>query len=657
MVNFKIAVNDEQSISLCCRYFNSEDLREINRYMIGNTECIVYLDEEHNLEITEEKERFNGTSVVRQRNRVRNIGSLRIKINRFSSAFIDEAGSLDRSTLIHYCRNTWEGEGQWETASIENFGLRAVAEHPASYQKMTISSNGTRSTGEYYPFIVIEDKKFGKCCYMEHEGGFSWEIEIDSKGNGITADTTLCAEVNSLNEYNNGLAVFLEPNEEYVTSYVLYGVCDGGFEEATHEILKYKNRNGKILAELPVCFNDYMNCLWATPSAERLIPLIDAAAEAGAEIFCIDANWHTNMGDWIPDDKKFGDIGFKGIIDYIKLKNMLPGVWLEIETAMGDAKILKLSEHSVLTRDGNKIQFEKDCYTLNMNDEKVREYILSVFDRLYDMGIRYIKNDYNHCVGNGCDDVHGKGYGLKKSLEGFYSLIDTVYEKHPDMIIENCGSGALRCDEGTLSHFNLQSTSDQEIYYYNPSIINGTMAFMPISKMGIWSYPIPVKFFDKELGEEIFTSDYLSRFADGEETVFNMITSMFGIMYLSGRIDKADNKNMNLIREGIGVYKKIRKYIKNAIPIFPTGMFKMNDSGIYGIAVKNEEEHKIILAIFRINTDETEIELNLRKWVKENSRIRLEYPACSNTRFSFENLILNVNMEKNNSARLFVIDI
>lgn len=657
MVNFKIAVNDEQSISLCCLYFNSEGLREINRYMIGNTECIVYLDEEHNLEVTEEKERFNGTSVVRQRNRVRNIGSLRIKINRFSSAFIDEAGSLDKSTLIHYCRNTWEGEGQWETASIENFGLRAVAEHPASYQKMTISSNGTRSTGEYYPFIVIEDKKFGKCYYMEHEGGFSWEIEIDAKGNGITADTTLCAEVNSLNEYNNGLAVFLEPNEEYVTSYVLYGVCDGGFEEATHEILKYKNRNGKILAELPVCFNDYMNCLWARPSAERLIPLIDAAAEAGAEIFCIDANWHTNMGDWIPDDKKFGDIGFKGIIDYIKSKNMLPGVWLEIETAMSDAKILKLSEHSVLTRDGNKIQFGKGCYTLNMNDEKIREYILSVFDRLYDMGIRYIKNDYNHCVGNGCDDVHGKGYGLKKSLEGFYSLIDTVYEKHPDMIIENCGSGALRCDEGTLSHFNLQSTSDQEIYYYNPSIINGTMAFMPIGKMGIWSYPIPVKFFDKELGEEIFTSSYLSRFADGEETVFNMITSMFGIMYLSGRIDKADNKNMNLIREGIGVYKKIRKYIKNAIPIFPTGMFKMNDSGIYGIGVKNEEEHKIILAIFRINTDETELELNFHKWAKDNSRIRLEYPADSNTRFSFENLILNVNMEKNNSARLFVIDI
>ena len=50
---------------------------------------------------------------------------------------------------------------------------------------------------------------------------------------------------------------------------------------------------------LPVIFNDYMNTLMADPSTERLLPLIAAAAQVGAEYFCIDAGWYAEPGeDW-----------------------------------------------------------------------------------------------------------------------------------------------------------------------------------------------------------------------------------------------------------------------------------------------------------------------------------------------------------------------
>lgn len=45
----------------------------------------------------------------------------------------------------------------------------------------------------------------------------------------------------------------------------------------------------QIMNRLKVIFNDYMNCLWGHPTAEEEFPLIDAAAEAGCEYFCIDA--------------------------------------------------------------------------------------------------------------------------------------------------------------------------------------------------------------------------------------------------------------------------------------------------------------------------------------------------------------------------------
>ena len=44
----------------------------------------------------------------------------------------------------------------------------------------------------------------------------------------------------------------------------------------------------------------------------------------------------------------------------------------------------------------------------------------------------------------------------------YYAFIDELTEKYPDLIIENCPSGAMRCDHGTLKRFHFQSISDQD---------------------------------------------------------------------------------------------------------------------------------------------------------------------------------------------------
>ena len=51
----------------------------------------------------------------------------------------------------------------------------------------------------------------------------------------------------------------------------------------------------------PIVFNDYMNTLMADPTAERLSTLIPAAARTGAEVYCIDAGWHSDDTDWWDD--------------------------------------------------------------------------------------------------------------------------------------------------------------------------------------------------------------------------------------------------------------------------------------------------------------------------------------------------------------------
>ncbi|MCQ8832095.1 hypothetical protein [Streptomyces malaysiensis] len=50
--------------------------------------------------------------------------------------------------------------------------------------------------------------------------------------------------------------------------------------------------------QLPVSFDDSMNRLMGALTTARLLPLIDAAASAGADIFCVDAGWCDEDGGW-----------------------------------------------------------------------------------------------------------------------------------------------------------------------------------------------------------------------------------------------------------------------------------------------------------------------------------------------------------------------
>ncbi|MDX3646095.1 glycoside hydrolase family 36 protein, partial [Streptomyces sp. MB09-02B] len=72
---------------------------------------------------------------------------------------------------------------------------------------------------------------------------------------------------------------------------------------------------------LPVVFNDYMNTLMGDPTTAKLLPLIDAAADAGAEYFCIDSGWYDDtvdggwwdsVGEWLPSSRRFPTGGTDG---------------------------------------------------------------------------------------------------------------------------------------------------------------------------------------------------------------------------------------------------------------------------------------------------------------------------------------------------------
>ena len=577
----------------------------------------------------EKKEKYCSNCGVTQRsNVIYNITDKPLRLCHISSLYLENIAPdfHNKDVLIHICNFAWQGEAQWTAFTPYQLGLYPVAKHDFSHIDKTITSTGSWSTHKYYPILIIEDKTDKKVWYFELQTSSSWSFELGTVGNNGVC--TLSVDCTATSENNNGFYKVLQPGEAFETPSVLYGEAES-FEDAVYALLKFKRKNGKRLNELTVCFNDYMNCLWAMPSREKLVPLIDAAANVGAELFCIDDGWFIrdgngkDFGDWIENDSLFGEGGFKSIIDYIKSKNMIPGIWLELETAFCYTSISKIAPDAILTRCGLPIGEERQF--LNFGCKEVTDYLYGIVKHLYDMGIRYIKNDYNHSTGVGCDGEGSFAAALIENNNNFFKFIEKLMADMPDLVIENCGSGAMRCDDGTLRHFHLQSTSDQEIFTNNPSIIRGMQGCMPAEKMGIWSYPFPATYKYRLDINSAYTEEYYKEMADGQQTIYNMACAFFGIMTLSGHLEKCDDYNLSLVKKGIEAYKANRDFIIDAMPVFIGEQQKIYTKGYSVLALK--KDNKLRLGVFK-NGGEDKAVYEMPKEF-ENGNITEIYP-CNN---------------------------
>lgn len=607
-------------------------------------------------------EEIKSGSAVFVQNTVTNIGNSALTLTHVSSCCLNgiTTGGETRwyekdRFILHQCNSTWQGEGQWVKSSLSDMGLLPASNHHY-YNMIEIRSVGSHSTAYKYPIVILEDTELNKSYFCELEAGCSWVIQITAENSG--GKDTLCIEGSTASSANDGWCKALSKGESYVASPAIVGEADGGFEKAVHALTKCRRKIQKRSYEtLPVIFNDYMNCLWAKPSAEKLFPLIDKAADAGAEIFCIDAGWFKSetpnesmLGDWEWDDEKFSDCGFKGIIRYIEAKGMKPGVWLEIEGCSENSHAYKTLNDCLLRRNGEIIAKHKGFF--DFRKKKTVDYMTSVFDKLYDAGIRFIKNDYNQSVGIGADGSDSLSEGLVENSRAVRDFLDFIQEKYKDLQIEACASGALRSDMAFLRGAYLQSVSDQEFYYHNPSIICGSAACYLPEKAGIWSYPYPLPY---ENRRESNYFDDISQFRNGEETVFNMVNAMTGVMYLSGHIDYADEKNTELIKEGIAAYKKYRAEFRYAYPIFPSGTFRLTEKRFAAFGLKTDTA--ILLSVWKIGADYDTESFDLSKWADEHSAAKLIYPVSEKAAYTYENQRLTVTFDKKYMARSFYIDL
>jgi alpha-galactosidase len=468
---------------------------------------------------------------------------------------------------VHWAETDWLAEGRWHSRrlrdALPDLNQRVHGAQPRG--RFGLTSTGTWSTGQYLPMGALVSRSTGHAWawQIEHNGGWHWQA-----GEHAQAYVALLGPTDTEHSWR----ITLAPGEDFTTVPATIAVSPDGFEGAIAVLTQARRSMRRPHADhehLPVIFNDYMNTLMGNPTTERLLPLIDAAAQVGAEYFCIDAGWYAPLGEnwwdevgsWRPSGTRFPN-GITEVLDHIKKAGMIPGLWLEPEVVGVNSPVAgQLPDEAFFQRGGIRVA-EHGRYQLDLRHPAAVRHLDEAVDFVVgDLGVGYLKLDYNINAGPGTDTAGvSPGAGLLAANRAYLDWLDGVLGRHPALVIENCASGGMRTDYALLSRLQLQSTSDQRDYLRYPPVAAAAPAAIAPEQAANWAYPQPS-----------FTDD---------EIAFTLCTAMLGRVHLSGHLDKMRPGQRDLVAEAIGVYKAIRADIAVAVPFWPLGLPRWTDEWV-----------------------------------------------------------------------------
>ncbi|MGK3958623.1 alpha-galactosidase [Arthrobacter sp. R4] len=509
-------------------------------------------------------------------------------VSSFAISGLGNGTDWEEELQLWHAFNPWSGEFRWAKGSLASRGLINVGmvqyNQVGSKNRITATSTGAWSTSEQLPMGILEDVSTGRMMAWQVEHNGAWHYELADRYN----DVALVLSGPTFEEHQ--WDVRLEPGSSFTTVPAAVAIAPrGGIDAVAAELTSYRRRMRRPHADntaLPVVYNDFLNCLMSDPTTKKEIPLIEAAAALGAEVFCIDAGWYDDenggwwdsVGEWEPSSNRFPGGGLASVIDRIRRAGMQPGLWLEPEVVGSRSRTARsLPDAAFFSRKGQRVQ-EWGRYQLDLRHPAARAHLDRVVDRLMeDFGLGYLKLDYNIDIGAGSDLNGSAGSGLMEHNRAFLAWVSATMDRHPGLTIEGCAAGGSRLDGASCSSFPILSLTDQQDYAKIPAISAAAPMALPPEQAGVWASV------DGSMGDE--------------QLAFSMISSMLSRVHLAGRIDTLEPGQRAVVAEAIALYKGLRRAIPQSRPFFPLGLPAWRDDWVAQGAFL--EGRSVVVAVYR----------------------------------------------------------
>ncbi|WFR65820.1 alpha-galactosidase [Curtobacterium flaccumfaciens] len=474
-----------------------------------------------------------------------------------TGAFLTDSGvTVDELSLLH-ADNDWAAESRWRTDPLRSIGLARIdreAQHHPPRSRAVVQNRGSWSTGEALPIGVLDaaSTAYSLVWQVEHNG--PWLSELGETRRH--AYLLLSGPTDQEHQWTTVVA----PDRPFVSVPVSVGIASsvgGAFEVLTAQ-RRARRSLRPVDASMPLVFNDYMNTLMGDPTTEKLLPLIDAASDAGADLFCIDAGWYAEghwwdtVGAWEPAASRFST-GLEFVIGHIRSRGMQAGLWLEPEVIGIHSPLASSLPSSAFVHHHGVRVAEHGRHLLDLCSAEARAHLDAVVDRLVgSLGVSFFKMDYN--------TMTGPFSGSLEHSRALLDWLDDVQARYPALLIENCASGAMRADAAMLSRLHLQSTSDQQDPVLYASIAAAAPAAMLPEQAGNWAYPAP------SMSEDLFT--------------LSLVNGVLGRMYLSGYLSSMSDAQRAVVGSAIAAHREVLDVVDTALPVWPLGLPGWEDTWV-----------------------------------------------------------------------------
>jgi alpha-galactosidase len=347
------------------------------------------------------------------------------------------------------------------------------------------SMNGRSGWGA--PFFVLRNHITGEvaACHLAYSG--NWQVELfndHEPARRPISDARLYARV--------GLAGpaplrVLEAGESATTPEVHLGFLYGDLDACVLALHTHE-RHSVILPQpggrehrVEVNHTGYTRNDQITES--QLYEEIDVAADAGVELFMLDAGWFgggsekwwETVGDW-DNESPLLTQGVKAAFDYAHSKGMLCGLWVEAERMGSRSQVLRDHPEWQMVHRGQYIP------NLDLSKREVAAYVEKTIVGLVEKyQLDCFRLDYNISVGEG-GEAERDGFTenvLWRYYDALYGIFDRIHQRFPDLLLENCSSGGGRTDLGIMSRFHWTQVTDRWSPGPSLKIINGMSLALP----------------------------------------------------------------------------------------------------------------------------------------------------------------------------------
>lgn len=222
----------------------------------------------------------------------------------------------------------------------------------------------------------------------------------------------------------------------------------------------------------PLVVNNWETTFFAFDQ-DRIVGLIDRAADLGADVFLLDDGWFgtthprddddAGLGDWEVDRRKLPG-GLPALVDAATGRGIRFGIWVEPEMVNPRSELFAQHPDWVV-RDRREPREHRNQLALDPLLGEVRDFEVGVVERVLGgaPGTSYVKWDANRPVtdpGTRALPADRQSNAWVDWVHATWDVMARVADAHPDVELMLCASGGGRTDHGTLRWFHEFWTSD-----------------------------------------------------------------------------------------------------------------------------------------------------------------------------------------------------